>query len=473
MWYFAQFVIAFVIIYLTYWIYKWRNPKCNGILPPGSSGIPLIGETLELFIPTNSNNDLHPFIKKRLQRHGPLFRTNLAGRNVVVSADHEFNRFIFGQEEKSVVMWYLDSFGEIIEQGGFSADSLTIYKYKRNLVSSHFGIDCIRQKLLSQFEERVRKTLHSWATKDSIELEYAYLLMQGEFALTHLCSYDPHTSKELIDNFVNGAKAAFSFPLKIPGTTYYNGLKKKEKVLEKINEMVSVRLASSQNAPDDLLGQMIKDMSDVTFVTKEYIYRLIFTLMFAMFQSVPFTITVALKFLSENPDVLQELTAEHEEILRKRQTQDSSVTWEEFKSMTFTQQVINETMRLGSSFPGFLRKVVKDIKVNGYTIPAGWGLLASHRAMHLDPELYNDPLKFNPSRWKDVGPEFMAKNFKPFGGGIKQCPGADFTRASMALFLHVLVTKYRWSVVKGGEIVQDPTARFKNGLHINLSERQD
>ncbi|KAL3614121.1 hypothetical protein CASFOL_042195 [Castilleja foliolosa] len=197
-------------------------------------------------------------------------------------------------------------------------------------------------------------------------------------------NYDPKSSKELIDNFVNGVKAAFSFPLKIPGTTYYNCLKKKGKVFEKLKEMVSVRLASPQNETDDLMGQTIKDMSVVNFVTKEYICQYIFGLMFATFLSIPFMITVALKFLSENPAVLRELSrTEHEEILRKRQIQDSSVTWEEFKSMTYTQQVINETLRLGNSFPGFLRKVVKDIKVNGYTIPAGWGFMACHTAMHL------------------------------------------------------------------------------------------
>ncbi|GFQ00949.1 cytochrome p450 87a3 [Phtheirospermum japonicum] len=195
--------------------------------------------------------------------------------------------------------------------------------------------------------------------------------------------------------------------------------RKKEKVSEKIKEMVNDRLGSPQNAvDDDLLGQMIKDMSNVNFVTKEYINKLMFVLMFATFQTVPFVTTLALKFMSENPAVLQELTEEHEEILRKRETLDSSVTWEEFKSMTYTQQVINEALRLGR-------------------------------------------------------PEFVSKNLKPFGGGIKQCVGADFSRASMAIFLHVLVTKYRWTVVKGGEIVQNPIKRFKNGFHINLRERVD
>ncbi|GFP95551.1 cytochrome p450 87a3 [Phtheirospermum japonicum] len=188
-----------------------------------------------------------------------------------------------------------------------------------------------------------------------------------EFALTHLCSYDPEISKELIDNFVDSLSTALLFPWKIPGATYYNGLKKNEKMLEKVKEMVNVRLGSPRNAidDDDLLGQMLKDMSNVNFITKEYINNLMVILMFATSQTVPFVTALALKFMSENPAVLRELTAKHEEILRKRETLDSSVTWEEFKSMTFTQQVINEALRLGSTLPGFLRRVVKDIKVKG------------------------------------------------------------------------------------------------------------
>ncbi|GFQ00950.1 cytochrome p450 87a3 [Phtheirospermum japonicum] len=173
-------VVALVSIYLTHWIYKWRNPKCNGILPPGSSGIPLVGETLQLFTPTYSN-DVLPFIKKRLQRHGPLFRTNLAGRNIIVSADYEFNRFIFGQEEKLVVRWYLDSLSGLIKHGEQRPDGLTTHKYMKNLVASHFGTDSIRQKLLSQFEDKVLKALHSWSFQDSIELEYASIRVQYQF----------------------------------------------------------------------------------------------------------------------------------------------------------------------------------------------------------------------------------------------------------------------------------------------------
>jgi cytochrome P450 len=37
----------------------------------------------------------------------------------------------------------------------------------------------------------------------------------------------------------------------------------------------------------------------------------------------------------------------------------------------------------------------------------------------------------------------LLKNFMPFGGGIRLCVGAEFSRIQIALFLHNLVTKYR------------------------------
>ena len=36
----------------------------------------------------------------------------------------------------------------------------------------------------------------------------------------------------------------------------------------------------------------------------------------------------------------------------------------------------------------------------GYLIPKGWKVQLWYRSVHMDPEVYPDPKKFNPSRWE-------------------------------------------------------------------------
>lgn len=58
-----------IIIAMTYCSHKWRNPTSKGIrLPPGSMGLPFIGETIQFFIPSKSL-DLHSFLKSRINKY--------------------------------------------------------------------------------------------------------------------------------------------------------------------------------------------------------------------------------------------------------------------------------------------------------------------------------------------------------------------------------------------------------------------
>ena len=56
-------------------------------LPPGSFGLPIIGETLSFL------ND-PAFADKRQEKYGSIFKTNILGRPTVVMVGPEANRFL-------------------------------------------------------------------------------------------------------------------------------------------------------------------------------------------------------------------------------------------------------------------------------------------------------------------------------------------------------------------------------------------
>ncbi|XP_058004573.1 cucurbitadienol 11-hydroxylase isoform X1 [Hevea brasiliensis] len=474
-------LVGFFIIYYTYWISKWRNPNCNGVLPPGSMGFPLIGETLQLLIPSYSL-DLHPFIKKRIHRYGPIFRSNLAGRPVIVSADPEFNYYILSQEGRSVEIWYLDTFSKLFRQQGESRTNVAgyVHKYLRGAFLSQIGSENLREKLLLHIQDMVNRTLCSWSNQESVEVKHSASLAVCDFTAKVLFGYDAEKSPDnLSETFTRFVEGLISFPLNIPRTAYRQCLQDRQKALSILKNVLTDRRNSVENYRGDVLDLLLNDMGKEKFLTEDFICLIMLGGLFASFESISTITTLLLKLFSAHPEVVQELevrteqNAEHEKILVSRHGSDSlSITWDEYKSMTFTHQVINETLRLGNVAPGLLRRAIKDVQFKGYTIPSGWTIMMVTSAQQVNPEVYKDPLVFNPWRWKDFDSITVSKNFTPFGGGTRQCVGAEYSRLTLSLFIHLLVTKYRWTKIKEGEIRRAPMLGFGDGIHFKFSEKE-
>ena len=62
-------------------------------LPPGSFGLPLLGETLNFFREPD-------FVEKRRKKYGNVFKTHIFGRPTAIMLGAEANRFILTNEHK-------------------------------------------------------------------------------------------------------------------------------------------------------------------------------------------------------------------------------------------------------------------------------------------------------------------------------------------------------------------------------------
>ncbi|KAM1158883.1 hypothetical protein ACFX1X_032521 [Malus domestica] len=467
----ALCMAALVLISITHWVYRWRNPKCNGELPPGSMGLPLLGESLQFFTPTTSS-DIPPFIKKRMQRYGPIFKTSLVGRQLIVSTDPDFNHYIFQQDDKLFLSWYPDTFKEVMGKENMGTLYGYIHKYVKNMVFDLVGPESLK-RMLPEIEQEMEKKLQQWSCQDITELKDECANLIFDMNAKKLISYDSKTSSDnLRENFDEFIRGLISFPLGIPGTAYHKCLQGRKRAMRVLQNLLQERRGKSRQQPIDFFDYLIEESDkEGTLMTDEISLDLIFLLLFASFETTSTAITLAVKLLSDHPRALEQLTEEHEMILKQRENSDSGLTWKEYKSMTFTLQSINETIRLANIVPGIFRKAATDINYKGYTIPAGWGVMVCPPAVHMNPETYDDPLAFNPWRWEGMQIHTASRNFMAFGGGMRFCAGADSAKVHMAVFLHCLVTKYRWEAIRGGNIVRTPGLQFPEGFHIRMKEK--
>ncbi|XVF59460.1 hypothetical protein PTKIN_Ptkin07bG0278000 [Pterospermum kingtungense] len=426
MWGAVLFLVALLIVGISHRWYTWANPKTKSHwkLPPGSSGWPIIGETLEFFSSHYLHYDIPPFFSKRMQRYGPVFRTNIVGKNLIVSTDPEINYHIFQQENKSFIILYTESFMKIFGKESLLAHHGNVHKYLKNLVLRIVSPENLKAKLLGGMDEATHNCLESWASFGNIDAKEGTAKMIFEYFAKLLIGYDEEMAPngKLRDNFQAFMDGLISFPLNILGTAYHACLQGRKNACKVIKDMFEKRKAS-KTPHEDFLDYLLKKK-------------------------------------------------EHEAILKARDEGESGLTWQEYKSMTFTHMVINETVRLANIVPGIFRKAVTDFEIKGYTIPAGWMVMVVPAAVHLSTDKYDNPLRFNPWRWEGQKLHAGSKTFMAFGGGIRLCVGADFAKLQVAILIHHMVTKYRWLVTRGGSIVRKPALIFPYGLHIEISKKQ-
>ncbi|VAI48003.1 unnamed protein product [Triticum turgidum subsp. durum] len=327
--------VAFIL-----WTYRWSHPKANGRLPPGSLGLPLLGETMQFFAP-NPTCDVSPFVKDRVNRYGTVFKTSVVGRAMVVSADPDLNHYVFQQEGKLFESWYPATFTEIFGRDNVGSLHGFMYKYLKTLVLRLYGQENLRAVLLADTDTACRATLASWASQPSVELKDGLSTMIFDITAKKLIGYEPTKSSEsLRKNFVAFIRGLISFPVNIPGTAYHECMKGRRNAMTVLKRMMRERMADEGRQPEDFLDVMIEELRrEKPVLTETVALDLMFVLLFASFETTALALTLGIRLITENPKVLEALTEEHEAIVTDRKDLDAGLTWAEYKSMTFTSQL--------------------------------------------------------------------------------------------------------------------------------------
>ncbi|RVW85177.1 Cytochrome P450 87A3 [Vitis vinifera] len=340
---------------------KWLNPKCKGRLPRGSMGLPIIGETIPFFSPHSFYGIPH-FISKRMTKYGSVLKTSLVGNLVVVSGDSELNQYIF-KEGKSVYCSYKESALKIMGEQSLLAYHGVFHKYLKNLTLSMIGPESLKEVLLHETDAITRKYLHSCSNYASFDVKEESANMVFEYFAKKLfgCEEAKAYRRNLRESYKAFLDGIISFPLNIPGTAFHACLKVGcENAVKVINER-----KPSKKPCHDFLDFLLEEAKNEDTILNEAIIVDLFVLLFASYETTSEVITLAMKFLSDHPSIVVELMKEHERILKNRGNEELGITWTEYKSMTSTHMVINETLRLGNIVSGIFKQVTKDIEMKG------------------------------------------------------------------------------------------------------------
>lgn len=185
--------------------------------------------------------------------------------------------------------------------------------------------------------------------------------------------------------------------------------------------------------------------------------------------------------------------AEQLQIEREMEERDAHLLkWGDLQKMKYSWRAAQETLRIHPPADGTWRKAIVDISYGGFTIPKGWKVsvhsvgrgcliyFPSHEkfgvqlfwttsSTHRKAQYFQDPEKFDPSRFEKKRPD--PYSFVPFGGGPRMCPGNEFARMVILVFVHRIALNFEWELVDVDErIVVDPMPTPAHGLPITLRQ---
>ncbi|XP_051143335.1 cytochrome P450 90A1-like isoform X2 [Andrographis paniculata] len=441
-------------------------------LPPGSLGLPLIGETLQLISAYRTENP-EPFIDERVAKCGAVFTTHVFGEATVFSADPETNRTVLQNEGRLFESSYPGSISNLLGRHSLLLMRGGHHKRMHSLTAATFAnAAVIRDHLLLDVDRLVRLNMDAWTGRVTLMDQAKKITF--ELTVKQLMSIDPcEWSEDLMKEYMLVIEGFFTVPLPFLSISYTRAIQARRKVAEALATVVRERRKGPRKY--DMLGALLDEENSGRVLTDEEIVDFMVALLVAGYETTSTIMTLAVKYLTETPLALAQLKNEQDEIMARKR-EDYSLQWEDYKSMSFTQCVINETLRMANIISGVFRRTTTDVAVNGYTIPKGMRVFASFRAVHMNYRHFKDARTFNPWRWPSNGSEITncATNvFTPFGGGPRRCPGAELARVELSVFLHRLVTQFSWIPAEQDKVVFFPTTRTQKRYPIIVQRRSN
>ncbi|XP_052200412.1 beta-amyrin 28-monooxygenase-like [Diospyros lotus] len=461
-------VIVSLVMHLLFFSSK---QKAAGKLPPGRTGLPVIGESLE-FLSTGWKGHPEKFIFDRIAKYSSnVFKTNLLGSPAVVFCGSAGNKFLFSNENKLVQAWWPSSVDKVFPsstQTSSKEEAIILRKMLPNFLKAealhrYIGImDGIAQRHFAA----------DWDNKEQVVVfpltkRYTFWLACRLFVSVE----DPNHVAKFADPFGVLAAGLLSVPIDLPGTPFYRAIKASNFIRTELISIIKQRkldLAEGKASPtQDILSHMLLTSDENGKFMQEYdVADKILGLLIGGHDTASSACASIVKYLAQLPDVYQRVYQEQVEIAKSK-APGELLNWEDIQKMKYSWCVACEVMRLAPPLQGAFREALTDFMYNGFSIPKGWKIYWSANSTHKNPEFFPDPQKFDPSRFEGSGP--APYTFVPFGGGPRMCPGKEYARLEILVFMYHLVRRFKWEMVFPDEkIVVDPMPNPEKGLPIRL-----
>jgi cytochrome P450 len=423
-------ILWFVYILKSFIKDSWRLRNFRGPL-----ALPMIGNCYNLSIFTG----LIKFLAETRKSYGKLFKVFIMDHAYLVVLDPTVIRRVLS-DPKAFPKGadYSNKFSIIFGEGLVTSGNEK-HRHDKGVFGKYFIRSNI-SKLLPMINEMALEAIDQYITtpmgKNDVlpvncESLFARLALRifMKFSINFDYRHDLHREEEIC-HIVSRASynIAMIIAFNVPNWDWLPPVKTsklaRSEVWKDIKPVYEDRIKKMRNGElteeecDDCLTAIIKnDMQE-----KDVIDHIV-TLICAGHDTTAFFSSYLVIMLAENQDCQTRLR----EVIEKQMGDRLHVTGDDIAEMKYMQQFMHETLRMFAVIPNLSRVAVNDTVIkeaNDLFIPAGTEILIPMSIINRDPTIWENPTKFDPTRWEGKGDYTSAKDgFFPFGYGSRTCIG--------------------------------------------------
>ncbi|CAH1183092.1 unnamed protein product [Phaedon cochleariae] len=491
----VPFLIGGLVMLISYWWYKERRQREKLGWIPRVPGLPILGNIMEF----KNSTVFVPILLEHASKNNGLCYIDLFNRKLIVATDYDFLQFVLTSMnilDKSTEYNFLHKW---LGMGLLNAREQR-WKKSRKMLTPAFHFSILEQ-FVDVFDNN-SSIMCELLQKEAINSEHVLNI----FPYVAMCTLDIicesamrvpiGAQKNHRSDYVFAVKdmcrivieRVFS-PIKMFDTLYplTKDFYKEKRNLEVIHsrtlsvirqrkkelEMESLQERGNYGGkPKKLafLDLLLQSTMDGRPLTEEEIREEVDTFMFEGHDTTSAAISFTLYCLSEDEEVQRKAIEEQQRIFGSEK--DRSVTHRDLLEMKYLELVIKEALRIYPSVPFIGRLSDNDVKYkDGKIIPAGVGVMILISAVNLDPKIFPDPKKFDPSRFEhpDKIPPY---SYLPFSAGSRNCIGQKFAMLEMKAVISKVLRNF--VLLPSGEapiLCAETILNSKNGMKVRLGKR--
>ncbi|MFH6995287.1 cytochrome P450 [Flavobacterium sp. FlaQc-48] len=389
-----------------------------------------------------------PFHKRYFDQFGDSFSLKIGvSKHIILSRDNEIAQYILQKNQKN---YHKSKFQSVYLSKYLGKGLLTVdgdfWLKQRRLIQPAFHKQKMNQ-LVENMNQTIASELEALVEDKPIDLfpvmsQLAFNVVAKSLFQLSISDEKLNRIKYIIEEVQNFLIKEIRLPHKAWWFSLSGQVKRHLELAEENNQIIKEIIedrVSSNTEINDLLNMLLETRYEDTGegMSVKQLVDEIKVLFIAGHETTANALTFTLHLLGTHPEIQQKVFDEIVAI--ESQTNDIV---EQLQKMTYTNAVLNESMRLYP--PAWItdRQNVTDDILAGYHIKKETLIGVSFYELHRNPKYWENPDEFIPERFLGEQKKQSMQYFYPFGAGPRMCIGSGFAIYEMCLTLAHIIKQY-------------------------------